>query len=268
MADGRGRGKRPQTVLDVIRTERLTPHLTRVIAGGAGFADFQDNGYTDRYVKLLFADPAHGLEPPYDLEQIRAERPEALPRVRTYTVRWVDAQAQELALDFVIHGDEGVAGPWAARAQRGERIVLNGPGGGYSPDPAADWHLLVGDLSAQPAIASALESMPADAVGHAVIQVDDDGDLIELVRPHGVEITWVRQAGERALLDAVRALSWRDGGVHAFVHGERGSIKLLRRHLSDERGVERDRLSISAYWAQGRVEDQFQAEKREPVGQI
>lgn len=268
MADGRGRGRRPQTVLEVLRTERLSPHMVRVVAGGPGFAAYQDNAFTDRYVKLLFADPEHGLEPPYDLETLRAERPDALPRVRTYTVRWVDAEARELALDFVLHGADGVAGPWADRAGPGDRLVLNGPGGGYAPDPAADWHLLVGDLSALPAITAALEALPADATGCALVQVEDSSDVAELPHPPGIEIRWLRAGGEDVLVDAVRSLPWREGDVQAFVHGERGSVKLLRRHLTDERGIDRSRLSISAYWAQGRVEDQFQAEKREPVGQI
>lgn len=262
------RPRRPQTVLEVLRTEQLSQHMVRVIAGGPGFASFENNDCTDRYVKLLFADPEAGLEPPYDLEAIRAERPEALPKVRTYTVRWVDAEAGEVALDFVLHGDDGVAGPWAGRATAGDRLVMSGPGGGYAPDPDADWHLLVGDLSAMPAIAAALEAMPADAVGHAIIQVEDAADVTDLTYPPGIEVTWVRGGGEDVLVEAVRDLEWRDGDVHAFVHGERGSIKLLRRHLTDERGIDRSRLSISAYWAQGRVEDQFQAEKREPVGQI
>ncbi len=266
-----GRGRRPQTVLEVIRTERRSPHLVRVVAGGAGFADFHDNGFTDRYVKLLFADPDAGLEPPYDLDALRADRPEALPAVRTYSVRWVDPAASELAIDFVVHGDEGIAGPWAARAQPGDTLVMSGPGGAYSPDPSADWHLLVGDLAALPAIGAGLEELARtapDAVGHAVVQAEDAGDRIVPTAPAGVRITWVADRGEEALVDAVRHLDWLPGRVHAFVHGERSSVKLLRRHLTDERGVDRGDLSISAYWAQGRVEDQFQAEKREPVGQI
>lgn len=268
MADERTRGRgRSQTVLDVIRTEQVGPHLVRVVAGGPGFADFTNNDCSDRYVKLLFADPGHGLEPPYDLQALRAERPEALPTVRTYTVRWVDDATGELAIDFVTHGDEGVAGPWAAAARAGDRLVMSGPGGGYSPDPTADWHLLVGDLSALPAIAAALEVMPGDAVGHAILQVPTEADTADLTAPAGVQVRWLT-GGQDALVAAVAALDWPPGRVHAFVHGERGSIKLLRRHLTDERSVPREHLSISAYWADGRVEDQFQAEKREPVGQI
>ena len=39
-------------------------------------------------------------------------------RVRTYTVREWDGE--RLTIDFVVHGDEGVAGPWALPAQPGD----------------------------------------------------------------------------------------------------------------------------------------------------
>ena len=45
-------------------------------------------------------------------------------------------------------------------------------------------------------------------------------------------------------------------------------MKALRRALLDERGLERAQVSLSGYWARGRTEDRFQAEKREPIGQI
>lgn len=267
MNDARPRGPRPQTVLEVTGSERLSPHLVRLRLGGPGFAAFEDNDFSDRYVKLMLPDPAHGLTPPYDLAALRTERPEALPAVRTYTVREVDVVRGELTIDFVVHGDEGVAGPWALRADVGDVVAMSGPGGGYAPDPTAPWHLLVGDLSAVPAIAAALEVMPADAVGHAILRADDQADELELRHPDGVEVTWVTGGGD-PLLDAVTSLQWRAGHPQTFVHGERGTVKSLRRHLTDVRAVPRENLSISAYWALGRVEDQFQAEKRELVGQI
>ncbi|MFV0427573.1 MAG: siderophore-interacting protein [Beutenbergiaceae bacterium] len=257
---------RPQLVLEVLRTEQLSPHLVRVIVGGADFNRFQNNDFTDTYVKILFANPEFGLEPPYDLAQLREQRPQALPAVRTYTVRWVNEDAQELALDFVIHGDEGIAGPWATQAQPGDQVVFSGPGGGYRPDLDADWYLFVGDLSALPAIAAALESLPARARGRAVLAADP-ADELELTRPDGIELVWVR-GGSNPLLQELRMGQWLPGRVQAFVHGERGVIKQLRRYLTDEREIGREQLSISAYWARGRVEDQFQAEKREQIGQI
>lgn len=267
-ANRQRRAPRPQAILEVQEQQWVSPNLVRVIAGGAGFAEFRDNEFTDKYAKMLIADPA--LEAPFDLETLRAETPEALPTTRTYSIRWVDSDAKQLAIDFVLHGDEGVAAPWAAKAQPDERVVLVGAGGAYAPDPDADWHLFIGDHAAMPAIAQALDALAPNAVGKALVQVEHVEDRIELPRPDGVDLTWIDAPtnGVDPLVEAARSLTWPPGTPHAFVHGERGSIKLLRKHLTDERALAKDRVSISAYWARGRVEDQFQAEKREPIGQI
>ncbi|MCB7136191.1 siderophore-interacting protein [Cellulosimicrobium marinum] len=267
------RRARPQTVLEVLETTRLGPHMVRVVAGGPGFATFTDNGHTDKYVKIVFARPELGLEPPYDIAALRETlAPENVPVTRTYTVRWVDPATQRLAVDFVVHGDHGVAGPWAATARPGDPLVVVGPGGGYSPDPTADWHLLVGDDAALPAIAAALDALPRDAVGHAILEVATDADTQPLHAPDGVHVTWLHRgdapAGTTTLIpEAVHALTWRDGRVHVFAHGEREAMKALRRVFA-ARGVPREDLSLSGYWAYGRAEDRFQAEKREPIGQI
>ncbi|QLD11099.1 siderophore-interacting protein [Microbacterium oleivorans] len=248
------RTPRPSIELEVVSTERLSAHLVRVTLGGAGFAAFENRPETDKYVKIMFTTPP----------------PESAPVTRTYTVRRVDAVAGTLDIDFVVHGDEGLAGPWAASARVGAPLQLMGPGGGYSPDHAADWHLFAGDLSAVPAIAAALEALPADAVGRAFIEVDSDDAILPLESPAGVEVEWVVDPTHdaEALAAVVRQCDWRTGDVQVFAHGERESMKALRRVLFDERGLDRARVSLSGYWARGRTEDRFQAEKREPIGQI
>jgi NADPH-dependent ferric siderophore reductase len=254
-----------QAVLTVEQVDQVSPELIRITAGGDGYADFRDNLFTDRYVKILFADPAHDLTPPYDLARLREESPEKLPTRRTYTVRSSDAARQRLVIDFVVHGDEGVAGPWARRAQPGDVLVLSGAGGGYAPDPAAPWHLLVGDHTAVPAISSAIEAMAPDAVGHVLLTVADPADRVLPELPEGVRLRWTDSDDE--LLSVLENLHWADGHPAVFAHGERGTIKEVRALLK-QRDVPRESLSISAYWARGRAEDQFQAEKREPIGQI
>lgn len=268
------RPQRPQIVLEVIERIRLTPHLVRIVAGGPGMSAVEDNGFTDAYTKMLFAPAEAGITPPYDMDRLREELPvELLPTRRTYSIRRFDLAAGRIWIDFVTHGDEGIAGPWAANAKPGDPVVLGGIGGGYAPDAAADWHLLIGDESAIPAIASALEAMPADAAGIALLEVQDESEQLELTAPAGVELRWLHRGEKTAgttdlLIDAVRALEWQPGRVQVFAHGERGAMKQLRPHLTDERGVDRTQLSLSAYWAYGRREDAFQAEKREAVGQI
>ena len=66
----------------------------------------------------------------------------------------------------------------------------------------------------------------------------------------------------------VRQFEWPAGRVHVFAHGERESMKALRPVLFVERELERAQVSLSGYWAYGRTEDRFQAEKREPIGKI
>jgi len=277
------RPARPQIVLSVVRTEWLTPRMVRVIAGGPGFADLVGNptaplGSTDKYTKIIFAKPELALLPPYNLEALRESLPqEDWPVTRTYTIRWIDEAAQQIAIDFVVHGTEGVAGPWAASAVAGDPLVLGGVGGAYAPSADADWHVLAGDESALPAISSALEFMHPDARGVAHIEVEDDSDVQLLRAPDGVLVNWILRGHDRrteALAEAVDASLEQDGttipadaAVQVFAHGERESMKAIRAVLA-RRGVTRDRFSLSGYWAYGRTEDRFQAEKREPIGQI
>lgn len=251
---------------------RLSPRLLRVTLGGEQYSELNRNHHTDAYVKLLIASEASGLVPPYDLDAIRAETPELLPTRRTYTVRHWDDDAGTLDIDVVLHGegtdDNGVAARWADSALPGDRIALTGAGGGYSPLPETEFHLLIGDHATVPAIAAALESMEPAARGLALIHLDHDEDVLPLEHPEGVEVRWV--IGDREqLLDEVTALDLSSPErFQVFCHVERGLTKRLRRVLVTERQIPREAISISAYWALGRIEDQFQAEKREAIGKI
>ncbi|WP_432134522.1 MULTISPECIES: siderophore-interacting protein [unclassified Streptomyces] len=265
MAERPARTSRKPHSAQVVRTERLTPHMQRVVLGGEGLAGFSAGTCTDHYVKLLFAPEGVTYPEPFDLERVRAEFPrEQWPVTRTYTVRSWDPEHRELALDFVIHGDEGLAGPWAMRARPGDTVRFMGPGGAYAPDQDADWHLLAGDESALPAIAAALEALPAGAVAHAFVEVS--GPEEELKIDSDTEVVWLHRGDRpvgRPLVEAVRALPFPEGRVHAFVHGEAHCVKELRHLLRVERGIPREDLSISGYWRLGHNEDGWQASKRE-----
>ncbi|MEU5086812.1 siderophore-interacting protein [Streptomyces sp. NPDC021356] len=265
MAERPARKPRRAHTARVVRTERLTPHMQRVVLGGEGLADLPVGTCTDHYVKLLF--PAAGVTypEPFDMQRIREEfPPEQWPVTRTYTVRAWDPEHRELTLDFVVHGDEGLAGPWSLLVRPGETVRFMGPGGAYAPDPSADWHLLAGDESALPAIARSLEALPPGATAHAFVEVS--GPEEEQKIDSDVEVVWLHR-GDRpvgaALVEAVRALEFPAGRVHAFVHGEAGFVKELRRLLRVEHAIPREDLSISGYWRLGHNEDGWQASKRE-----
>lgn len=265
---------------EVVRTEQLSPHVVRVILGGNGFDTFTPNDYTDAYVKLVFvADDldVSTLEQPLTLDSFGALPPQRRPTVRTYTVRRVDAERREIAIDFVVHGEHGVAGPWAASAQPGQRLFLMGPSGAYAPDPAADWYLFAGDEAALPAIGAALESLPANAIGQVFVEVAGPEDEIELQAPSGVDVRWIYRggrsdlvpednAGDHApLIAAVKEALWLPGQVQVFIHGEAQAVMHnLRPYIRKERGVDaRWASSISGYWRRGRTEETFREWKRE-----
>jgi NADPH-dependent ferric siderophore reductase len=267
------RRRRAAFVAHVVRTERLSGSLVRIVAGGPGLGAFVASDATDSYVKVVFVHPDTPRPLPLDeegrvdLDAVRdSVAPEQAPRQRSYTVRAFDAAARELTLDFVVHGDQGVAGPWAAAAQPGDEIVFLGPGGGYAPDPTAARHLLAGDASAVPAIAVALERLPDAATGHVVVEVHDAHDEIDLPAPPGVRVVWVHAGDARPgtrLVEAVTALPWTGDDVHAFVHGEAAAVKELRRYLRLERGLGLDRLSISGYWRLGVDDEGWRASKKQ-----
>lgn len=270
---------RPVHSFEVVRTEQVSPHIVRVVLGGNGFDTFVPNQYTDAYCKVLFlredVDVA-ALPVPLTLDSFQTLPPERQPVIRTLTVRWSDPEKREIAIDFVVHGDHGVAGPWASTVQPGKPAYLMGPSGAYAPDPSADWHLLAGDESALPAIATALEALPADATAQVFIEVADPDDEIELRSPTDVDIKWIYRGGrsdlvseDRAgdhapLIGAVKEAAWLPGQVQVFIHGEAQAVMHnLRPYIRKERGVEAKWASISGYWRRGRTEETFRQWKAE-----
>ncbi|MBB4661853.1 siderophore-interacting protein [Conexibacter arvalis] len=244
--------------------ERLTPSMIRVVVGGDALAGFGAGEFTDHYVKLQLPPAGAPYALPFDAEAVKAELPRAQwPRLRSYTVRAWDEAARRLTLDFVCHGDEGIAGPWALGLRPGDPVQLLGPGGGYAPDATADWHLLVGDMSVLPAIAASLERIPAGVPVHVLVQVDGPKEEQPLSTPGDLRLTWLHDPthDDRVLVDAVRALDFPAGRLHAFVHGEASAVRNVRRHLVVERGVPVEQMSVSGYWKLTRTDEEWREDK-------
>jgi NADPH-dependent ferric siderophore reductase len=270
---------RPVHTFEVVRSEKVTSHMVRVVLGGNGFETFRPSEFTDSYVKLvLVADDVDmaGLTRPLTLDSFAGLPAAKQPVIRTMTVRRADAVAREIAIDVVVHGEHGAAGQWAATAQPRQPVYLMGPSGAYSPDPAADWHLLAGDETALPAISVALEALPPNAIGQTFIEIAGPEDEIPLTAPEGVQINWIYRGGradligeDRAgdhapLIEAVKTAAWLPGQVHAFVHGEAQAVMHnLRPYIRKDREVDAKWTSISGYWRRGRTEETFRQWKRE-----
>lgn len=233
--------------------------------------------YTDHYVKLLF--PPVGAswswnDADLDPATMRDVYPrEEWPVMRTYTLRSWDAAANTLDIDFVVHGDTGLAGPWAASVQPGGVIGFAGPGGAWRPSPDVDRFVFAGDEAAAPAIFAALEALPAGATAEVFLEEEDADHGLEAPEAaaevtlhrvfrhgsvHGTEL--VRAVVESGVAGEGRA-SW-------FVHGVAEMIRDMRRHLFVDHGLPKEDVSISGYWRLGMVEDEWQASKREFTEEI
>ncbi|MFI7495212.1 siderophore-interacting protein [Kocuria sp. M4R2S49] len=285
------RPRKPQLNLTVRSREQLSPSMVRVVLGLDEPERYADIDPPEKYVKLVFLHPGTedlgtaqpGAEDPGtapgrnpDYWELKETLPgDRQPVTRHLTIRRYVPERNELWMDFVLHGDEGFAGPWAARAEPGDRIIALGPGGKWMPSPNAAWTLIAADDAAVPAALAVLEALPASAQGEVLLEVDSPRDVQPVSGPAGMAVRWVFRADvgpgeDPALVRAVREAGWPTApeGVQVFAHGERELMKALREELFTRRRLERDQVSLSGYWAQGRTEDVFQSEKKLPVGKI
>lgn len=268
----RPRKARPTRSAVVVGKEWLSPGLVRIVLGGEQLATIPALEFTDSYIKLIFAPPGADYAWPFDPDAVRVDHPpEFWPVLRAYTVRWFDPTRSELALDVVVHGDAGIAGPWAATVEVGAAIGFFGPGGAYAPDPAAPRHLLVGDESALPAIAATLDALPTEAQVDVYLEVAGPADEISLRTTKHTKLSWVhRGVGPYGVpLAAAVRRGWQpDPQTQIFVHGNADLVRDLRRFLFVDNRHERRLVSISGYWRPGFTDEAWRATKREFVAQM
>jgi NADPH-dependent ferric siderophore reductase len=178
------------------------------------------------------------------------------PVRRRYTIRDLDLAARKLTIDVVLHGD-GPGERWIRAAQPGDRIEGIGPRGKITINPAADWHLFMGDESALPAIFAMTEALPGDSVATIVLEVpgpDDEQDVNAAAR---TRLTWLHRlsgpAGESGALTAEAAeVELPPGKGQAYLLGEARVVLALREVLTG-RGLPADQMSPKAYWGRGRA---------------
>jgi NADPH-dependent ferric siderophore reductase len=248
-------------------TERLAPRMVRIVFGGNGLDGFVSSGFADEYVNALFVPDSARWSVPFDVDRARSGPLDEQPRGRRYTVRAWDPVARRLTIDFVVHGDVGRAGRWAQHAQIGDRLQVVGPSGSYTPDADADWHLLVGDESALPAIGAALERLDPGADAIVVALVDEAGHEIDLPSPATVAVRWIYRHGVvddvDVLARAVAGTTVPNGRCHAFVHGEAAEVRAVRRHLVADRDLVPSEHSISPYWRRDHTDEQWRRIKQQ-----
>lgn len=270
--------------LEVLRTRRLGHSFLRVTFGGESLADFRSGGYDQSL--SLFLPPAHREHTvlPSTGEDTwfaawRGMPEEERPVMRSYTVREqrrTPEGVDEVDVDFVLHGPCGPASHWAGRAVTGRRIMAIGPAVAqnksvrFQPPADADEIWMYADETALPAAAAILGRLAAGTRVRAWFEVPHPDDRLALSAPADADITWiVREAAgpERTerVLDALRTADADTGGPiaetpYVWLAGEAGTVRAVRRHLVQMRGVDRRAVRFTGYWRLGASEEQLLAE--------
>ncbi len=210
----------------VLRRERLADPLLRLTLGGEGLAGFSSTGVPDEWV---------GLVVPGQFQS------------RYYTVRSWDGA--ELVLDVVVH-DVGLVTEWAQRpdAVVGETVTVTDPKGSFAPPAEAGWLMLVGDLTAMPAMARIVESTDLPVRVWAEVPERVPGYL-----PERAEVAWLAQPGDgvSALAEVVSDLTWPEGTGYFWMAGESAQMRAIRKHLMRERRLPSDQYDVMGYWRGG-----------------
>ncbi|MHC0431179.1 siderophore-interacting protein [Streptomyces sp. O3] len=267
--------------VEVVRSERISPHFVRVTFGGEDLADFRPMG-ADQWGRLFFR--REGQEPlrlPTSsgsgwFAQCLLMGQATRPWIRNYTVRAFRPEALEFDVEFVVHGDgdghgdgHGDAGPgsgFASRAVPGEPVGFLDEGISHVPPDGAR-QLLVADESAVPAALAVLESARADTEGLALLEVPSEEDVREVRAPSGMDVRWLPRTGAdtgtgtdtgngsdpgRLALEALTEAALPDAPYYAWIAGESGLATGARRFLNRERGVPKSAISFIGYWRTGR----------------
>ncbi|MFG2879262.1 siderophore-interacting protein [Streptomyces sp. NPDC048337] len=266
--------------LEVLRTRRLGHSFLRVTFGGESLADFRSGGY-DQSLSLFLPPPGHEhtVLPSTDEDTWfgawRGMPDEERPVMRSYTVREqrrTDGGVDEVDIDFVLHGDTSPASHWAGRAVTGRRIMAIGPAVAenksvrFQPPAATDAIWMYADETALPAAAAILDRLDAGTRVRAWFEVPHEDDRLDLPTLADADITWIVRAGagrERTeqVLEALRSGEPASAEApYAWLAGEAGTVRAVRRHFVQERSVDRRAVRFTGYWRLGASEEELLAE--------
>ncbi|MDT9693715.1 siderophore-interacting protein [Streptomyces sp. P9(2023)] len=255
----------------VVAVRPVTPRTVRVTFGGESLADLTLAG-PDQQVKLYFPRPGRSEPvlpaPDRDGDLMRwyaayAAIPEAeRPWMRSYTIRVHDPGAATVDIDFYVHGgdggrsEHGPATRWARAARPGDTLGMFGPSA-YFATPvtvgAADWSLLAADGCSLPALATVAEALPPGHRAVAFVQVADATEEQPLVTAGELTVHWLH--GDASPAEAVRGAALPPGTPYAWLAGEAGAVRALRRHLVKERGYDRRAVHFTGYWRRHLTQD-------------
>lgn len=240
-------------LLRVKRTTWLTPHMVRITLTGDALPGFRSDAPDDG-IRLYFPPDPNDASWVPTVEEGKIVWPDEERKLpsREYSGRRYDAEANELDIDFVVHG-EGPASTWAANAEPGHYLGISGPRRSRVMAGNVDWYLLAGDEAGIPAIARRLEELAAGTTAIAVLEVANAGAELPIETGADLNLIWVHRDDveperDDLLAEAIRGLELPDGDVFAWAAGEAGEMRNVRRLLINELEIPLDRMRVTGYW--------------------
>ncbi|MEP9385089.1 siderophore-interacting protein [Nocardioides sp. KR10-350] len=218
----------------VLRREQLSPHLVRLVLGGEGLAGFASTGVPDEWVGLV----------------VPGQFQSRYYTVRSWTPPGPGSGDAELTVDVVVH-EVGLVTEWASRPDVvGETVTITEPKGSYAEPDGASWLLLVGDLTAMPAMARIAETTTLPTRIWAEVPDDLPGYL-----PDVPDVTWLAPPAEgtSALAEVVEGIDWPEGDGYFWMAGESSQMRAIRKHLMRERRLDPHAYDVMGYWRGGAV---------------
>ena len=245
--------------VQVLRTAAIAPKMVRITLGGDDLQGFNATGPAD-HVKVFFPDPETGVLTVPEPGGFRKPRVEGGPAIilRDYTPYAIRPDAEggpELDIDFVLHGDHGVAATWAAGARVGDEVGIGGPRASLSAPAGADSAIIVADESALPAATRWLQAFDASVPVTGLFFVADAETSAYLAGVDGEkrELHWFTGADRATAVEsALRALNIGER-TFVFVAGEATTLIPLRRYLRRELGLSKAQADVHGYWKTGEV---------------
>ena len=237
--------------------QRVVPSIVRVTLRGSELAGFRSLGPTD-HVKVFFPDPVTGDLLLPDVGPDGLQRPAASGTIisRDYTPLSFrdDGAALELDIDFVLHGDEGPASAWAARATIGQELGIGGPRGSRLVPEGIGRLVIVADETALPAARRWMSLLPTGVAVTGLFDVADASVMPYFGDAEPADAEWLlRDEGAGQLEGALRSLGTLDDDTFVFLAGEATTLTPLRRYLRHELGLPPEQVSASGYWKHGIV---------------
>jgi NADPH-dependent ferric siderophore reductase len=229
--------------LTIKQVEKIAAHMIRVTLTG-DLEGFISLGFDD-HVKLFFPDGTTDAE----------GAPNML--ARDFTPRRHDPAANTLEIDFAIH-DAGPATRWAELARPGQTLSIGGPRGSFIIPTNYDWHLLIGDDTALPAISRRLAELPAGTRVVVLGEVDGPADEIAFATEANVTVTWAHRNGAAAgasdaLARTLATMKLPAGDYYAWVACESLTAKGLRGQLIADHAANPKWMRAAGYWRRGVV---------------